>query len=597
MFRTEINIPSSPSPLGLASKVVTAGSCFSDVVGKKLQHYKVDALVNPFGNIFNPVSLCHLLEMACSQNYDLEEHLVQHNDIWYHYAFHSSFSSPDQQALLEKMKEALARTQDFLRSAQLLVLTFGTAVAYELKDEGTVVANCHKLPDQNFERRLLTYYEMVDAFGAMCAQLKMLNPSLKILLTVSPVRHLKETIILNSVSKANLRIACHHFTENFPDVSYFPAYELMLDDLRDYRFYQDDMIHPSSLAENYIWQKFTKSYFGEDFHAFLPEWDQIQKSLSHTPFHPESRGHQHFLRNLLGSLHRLAQKVNVRQEIEKVRQQLGPEPEPERRGPERRLPPAPPEKPRQEEQEEETAPVGNTEEPPVVAETLPENAPVPPKDKIQPRPDKSRKNKKVRGKKVVLEPVGRKKAPEPEPTPATGAPTPAPAPLPVANEKRAERPIKIFKQKARPEPVSAAPPAEAPAPPPVALSPAPVEQPQPPQQPPHPQPEEQPQPVEQPAVPEAAADLPAPPASPGPAQPKKRPPRKKPVPKQGPASELPPAELPSSAPAPAPAPDPVHPAPEASAAPKPPRKPRKAPVSRKGVKAGPAPSPNPGAEE
>lgn len=558
MFRTEINLPSSPFQLGLSSKVATIGSCFSDVMGQKLQHYKVKTLVNPFGTIFNPISLCHLLEMACSQNYDLEEHLVQHNDIWYHYGFHSSFSSPDQQALLDKMKEALDQTQAFLRSAQLLVLTFGTAVAYELKDEGTVVANCHKLPDQNFERRLLSYYEMMDAFGAMCAHLKMLNPGLKILLTVSPVRHLKETIQLNSVSKAHLRIACHHFAENFPDVSYFPAYELMIDDLRDYRFYKDDMIHPSSLAENYIWRKFTESYFEEEFHAFLTEWDQIQKSLSHTPFHPESRGHQHFLRNLLGSLHRMAQKVDVREEIEKVRQQLGPEPIPEKKSPERRLSPAPQDRPEQEEEAELT----ETAQAPEMAEAhQPKHEPVPARDKNQPRLDKSRKNKKSRGKKVVLEPVDRKKQLEP-----AAASTQAAASPPVAVDKRAERPIKVVKHKARPESVSATPTAEAP-PRPTVPSPAEVvvQVEQPPQQ--------QPQPPS--AVPEPTANQPVPAEAPAVAKPKKRPPRKKPAPK--------------------PAPPDQQPASEASPSPEPPKKPRKPPVKR--GKAGQPSSPTPEASD
>ena len=321
MFRTELNIPPS-FQLGLSSKVVTAGSCFSEVIGQKLQQYKVPTLVNPFGTIFNPVSICQLLEMSCTGNYDLEEHMVEHQGIWYHYNFHSSFSSPDQKVLLQQMEEALRQTQEFLRSAQLLILTFGTAIAYQLKDDEAVVANCHKLPESNFGRRLLSYYDMVDGFGSMCAQLKMLNADLKILLTVSPVRHLKETITGNSVSKAHLRVACHQFTENFPDVHYFPSFELMMDDLRDYRFYQDDMIHPTSLAEKYIWQKFTAAYFDRDFHSFVPEWEQIQKALAHHPFHPESASHQTFLRNLLGKLTRISQLVDVSTEMKEVRRRL-----------------------------------------------------------------------------------------------------------------------------------------------------------------------------------------------------------------------------------------------------------------------------------
>jgi hypothetical protein len=458
MFRTELTIPASSFQLDLSSKVVTAGSCFSDVIGRKLAQHKVKTLVNPFGTIFNPVSICHLFEVACTQNYSPELHLVQHNGIWYHYDFHSSFSSPDQEVLLRQIEKALEQTRHFLESAQVLILTFGTAVAYQLVDEDKVVANCHKQPDKNFERRLVSYYEMVDAFGAMCAQLKMVNPDLKILLTVSPVRHLKETIPINSVSKAHLRVACHQFTENFRDVFYFPSFELMMDDLRDYRFYKDDMIHPTSLAENYIWQKFSMAYLNREFQDFQPEWEKVMRSLEHTPFHPESKAHESFLKNLLTDLYRLSQKADVAEEIAEVKRRLrtgsqsaaeqtGKHPLPLIKKKKASGPPAvsepekinrPAQMPVKQQKQQRAMPnvaTGSREEKvpePIAPEvTVTEQAQPPLETKAMPvaqsqaenRPVKVVKGKKGRVKRVVLEAADSKKNAEP-PMPPPDAPAP-----------------------------------------------------------------------------------------------------------------------------------------------------------------------------
>lgn len=316
MFRTEVKVSRSILNLGLQQPVLTVGSCFAEVIGAKLQQYKVEALVNPFGTIFNPVSVSLLLQAAAGKYYTFEEHLVQQNGIWYAYDLHSSLSSPSKEALLQNVQERLQQTNQYLQNASLLIITLGTAIAYRLQESGKLVANCHKLPAANFTRELLTVEEMKAALGPMLAQLKQVNPGMHVLLTVSPVRHIKETIELNSVSKASLRVLCHQLQQEHAQVLYFPAYEIMMDDLRDYRFYKEDMLHPTTVAEDYIWQKFVDAYYAPGFRQFVGQWEKMQRAVAHRPFHPQSEGHQQFLRNTLNQLETLRQQYQIDTSLE-----------------------------------------------------------------------------------------------------------------------------------------------------------------------------------------------------------------------------------------------------------------------------------------
>ncbi|WP_266204445.1 GSCFA domain-containing protein [Pontibacter kalidii] len=324
MFRTEVQVSHSCLDLALQHKVLTVGSCFAEVIGSKLQQHKVDVLVNPFGTIFNPISVSLLLKAAADQAYAFEEHLVQQNGIWYAYNLHSSLASASKEELLQTIQERLHQTGQQLQNTSLLVVTLGTAIAYRLQGSGKLVANCHKLPAKNFTRVLLTVEEMRTAFEEMLAQLKRVHPGIKVLLTVSPVRHLKETIEMNSVSKASLRVLCHHLQEAHPEVLYFPAYEIMMDDLRDYRFYKEDMLHPTPLAEEYIWRKFVEAFYSLNFRQFLGQWEKIQRAVAHRPFQPQSEAHQKFLRSTLQQLEGLAQqyKIDVSSETEALQKQL-----------------------------------------------------------------------------------------------------------------------------------------------------------------------------------------------------------------------------------------------------------------------------------
>lgn len=318
-FRTEVIPTPSALRISLTDSILTIGSCFSDAIGSRLISNKVTALVNPFGTIYNPHSIHKVIQYAVSESNVTENSLVQRQDVFLHYDFHSQLSSLDEHELKERLKSIISNTHSFLRSAKWLIITYGTAWVYELIQTNDIVANCHKMPKSLFNKFLMTQKEILGSFEAMYTGLKVLNPGIRIILTVSPVRHIKETLELNSVSKSILRVACHTLTQQHTDVQYFPAYELVLDDLRDYRFYKSDMIHPSDVAEEYIWQKFGEQYFSEELKAFLVKWKDIRSALNHRPFHPGSSAHRKFVDETIKRLQELKDVVNVDEEISSLK--------------------------------------------------------------------------------------------------------------------------------------------------------------------------------------------------------------------------------------------------------------------------------------
>jgi hypothetical protein len=322
-FRTELHLPPHPHPLSLQSRVITLGSCFAEVIGQKMQQYKLATLVNPFGTIYNPLSLCKLIGAALEPDQEFSGELVEREGLWYAYDLHSSFAAPSRTALQAQVRQRLQQTFDFLRQADLMILTFGTAVGYIHRESRQLVANCHKIPQRQFDKVLLPLADMQAAFSDLQARLQAFNPKLRLLLTLSPVRHVKETLEGNSVSKALLRVLCHQLQQQYPAVSYFPAYELLLDDLRDYRFYKADLIHPTEVAETYIWEKFQAAYFDAAFQQFTAEWDKIRQALAHRPFQPASAAHQQFLHNTWRKLQQLHQQVDCSAEMEQLKVQLG----------------------------------------------------------------------------------------------------------------------------------------------------------------------------------------------------------------------------------------------------------------------------------
>jgi hypothetical protein len=325
-FRTTINAGVSKSTLTLTTPVLTLGSCFADAIGHRLVQSKFPALVNPLGTLYSPMAVVKGLQYVLSEAAPAPHTFIQNQDIYLNYDFHSSFSSPDLPVLQQKISDTLGSTRNFLKTAQWLMITWGTAWVHERTDTRELVANCHKMPARLFTKHLLEVEQITHAFAGCHAQLRAFNPKLRILLTVSPVRHTKETLEGNSVSKSILRVACDVLARKLDDVSYFPAYEIMMDDLRDYRFYKDDMIHPTALAEDYIWERFIDGYADAPTRRFIGEWATLRAALAHKPFHPASTAHQEFLRQTLEKLEALKHSapVDVDHEIQSVRTQLQP---------------------------------------------------------------------------------------------------------------------------------------------------------------------------------------------------------------------------------------------------------------------------------
>jgi hypothetical protein len=298
------------------------GSCFAEVIGERLAAHKFTTRVNPFGVIFNPVSLAALLDGALAGRPADREGIVQTPEGWRHYDFHSRLGAPDPEALLAQTDAALAATGRFLAGAGWLLLTLGTAFVYRRRDNGAVVANCHKVPNASFAKELLPLETVVSALDGVLNRLAGQHPHLRILLTVSPVRHTKDTLPLNAVSKSLLRVACHTLAAKHSHVQYFPAYEIMLDDLRDYRFYKPDMIHPSEVAETYIWQKLAEAYFDEQTQQFIRAWTKLRQALGHRPFNPHTEARQHFLRSTLAQLEAWRHIAPLEGEIAQVSAEL-----------------------------------------------------------------------------------------------------------------------------------------------------------------------------------------------------------------------------------------------------------------------------------
>jgi hypothetical protein len=316
-FRTTFSISESDNKISLNSQILTLGSCFADVVGNQLVNNKLQVSVNPFGTLFNPLSIFKILSPTYTQ---ADERLyVQNSEAWVHYDFHSQFSSNTSGELQQIINQKLGDIHSHLiPQTSNLILTFGTSFIYKLLNPQVYVANCHKMPKSLFEKELLSVKDICRGFAVLYRELKEINPNLRIILTVSPVRHTKDGMAENQVSKSILRAACHYLTTDYEDVEYFPSYEIMMDDLRDYRFYKPDMIHPNEVAEQYIFEKFSETYFDENLKDFIKKWQPIQKALAHRPFDEKSESHQKFLKKLLKDLQEISTLVNVEKEISEI---------------------------------------------------------------------------------------------------------------------------------------------------------------------------------------------------------------------------------------------------------------------------------------
>lgn len=303
-FRTEILLQKYPFRLGYDTPVMLCGSCFTEYIGNIMHKRKFPVLVNPFGVVYNPISIKLVIDRILNETHFKPKELNYRNGLWFSYLHHTSFSLPDKATCLQVINDELARAVDFIKGVRFLLITFGTARVYYLKENNEPVANCHKIPSQEFENRLLNVDEIFVEWTILLNKIFSLNKKLKVIFTVSPVRHWKDGPQGNQLSKSILHVAVNELIKNDPErLFYFPAYEIMMDDLRDYRFYSDDMLHPSLQAVDYIWNKFNQSAFDHASIKLMKEVEKVLDAVSHRPFNPKTPEHKTFINNTLKKIY------------------------------------------------------------------------------------------------------------------------------------------------------------------------------------------------------------------------------------------------------------------------------------------------------
>ena len=324
-FRTTIDIPVSSIRISHQSHLMMFGSCFAQNIGQALAKGKFDVNINPFGILYNPLSVSNVIRRIIKASMFSEDNLQLHNGIYSSFVHHGDFSALTPKDALDKINTSLRSAVESLHRMDTLIVTFGTAYAYKLKTTGEVVSNCHKFPASDFCRYRLSVDEIVDDWSSLIAELKEINPLLNVLFTVSPIRHWKDGAHENQLSKSTLLLAIDELNKKNEVVHYFPSYEIVMDELRDYRFYADDMIHPSRTAIEYIWDVFSVTYFDEKTRAIIRLWQGIRQALEHRPFNQKSEGHKQFLRQTLLKLEAFQNNypyLDCKHEVQQLKDQL-----------------------------------------------------------------------------------------------------------------------------------------------------------------------------------------------------------------------------------------------------------------------------------
>ena len=298
-FRTEIQLFKNNISLTHCHKIAIVGSCFAQNIGEKLYNNKFNIILNPFGILFNPASIAQSLEFLVSKNEFSDKDLNYKQDEWFSFNHHSDYSSPNKIDCLHKINTDFLFAKNFINTADFLIITLGSSIAYRLKSSNCIIANCHKFPSDCFEKIHLTSQESTKLLNHAISTLRKNNPSLKIIFTLSPVRYIKDNFMENSLSKANLRIAINQLENEISDCYYFPTFEIMIDDLRDYRFYNQDLIHPSTLAVDYIWHKFSQTFFNNETLDLNLAISDINTAFNHRLKNPNSEASINFKKNIL----------------------------------------------------------------------------------------------------------------------------------------------------------------------------------------------------------------------------------------------------------------------------------------------------------
>ncbi|TDQ33405.1 GSCFA domain-containing protein [Zeaxanthinibacter enoshimensis] len=291
---TRVPISNSAHPIDYSSKVLVLGSCFAEHIGGKLGYYQFRSLLNPFGIIYQPQAIYEIVRRSLEKDHFTGDDLFFLNERWHCFAVHSDLSHTDKDTLLRNLNGALDETAAYIKKATHLLITLGTAWVYRYKRTGKLVANCHKVPQREFRKELLTQPVIAGYLEQLAQLVRKVNPGLQIVYTVSPVRHLRDGFTENQRSKAHLIAAVH----TLKGATYFPSYELMMDELRDYRFYGPDMVHPNEIAINYIWERFKASSVAAGAYPVMEQVEAVRRGKAHRPYNPNSQAHRSFLQSL-----------------------------------------------------------------------------------------------------------------------------------------------------------------------------------------------------------------------------------------------------------------------------------------------------------
>ena len=300
-LQTQVPLQTADDQFDYQSQMLLLGSCFVENIGKKLDYYKFRSLQNPFGILFHPIAIENLLSKSIQAfNYTTED-VFYHNERWHSFDAHSDLSDVSREELLRKLNDGLKDTRKQIAISTHIVITLGTAWVYRKLESNTNVANCHKVPQKEFSKDLLSVENIVESLESIVELIQSANPTAQIIFTVSPVRHLKDGFVENQQSKAHLISAIGKVLSSRAQSRvkhYFPSYEIMMDELRDYRFYKTDMVHPNELAVDYIWEKFKRVWTSKEAFSTIEKVEEIQRGMLHRPFNPKSEEHQKFLNSM-----------------------------------------------------------------------------------------------------------------------------------------------------------------------------------------------------------------------------------------------------------------------------------------------------------
>lgn len=305
-FRTVIKPISYDFKISHNSEIVLLGSCFTENIGLKLERFKFNTDNNPFGILYNPISILNGLNILHDKRVFKEDDLFFHNEMWHSFYHHSRFSGSDKSLVSEEINNRIESSSIQLKKTDFLFITFGTSWVYEFIETNQIVSNCHKVPNKKFRKYLMNLSELTEKYLNMFNDLLTVNPKLKIIFTVSPVRHLKDGFTENFLSKSMLRVLIDNIMKEMSSVYYFPAFEILFDDLRDYRFYNEDMLHPNSEAVNYVFEYFSSCFLNQDTIQINEKINKILKSIEHRAINDKSEEYKRFVRKNINEIQMLA---------------------------------------------------------------------------------------------------------------------------------------------------------------------------------------------------------------------------------------------------------------------------------------------------